>query len=115
MGRWTQYDEDDYRLPEGMKRIGYDSDTSQYYFHDMDGSIWAGSKGAEFGEMRRVSSGPTVTTTDDEDVESGQPHDACIDLKQLIRSLRYCTYRIFIRLSRCLKSRCLKYLPKCKK
>ncbi|KAF9265263.1 hypothetical protein L218DRAFT_163690 [Marasmius fiardii PR-910] len=32
MGRWTQYDEDDYRLPPGMKRIGYDADTGEYFF-----------------------------------------------------------------------------------
>ncbi|KAF8808207.1 hypothetical protein BYT27DRAFT_7190354 [Phlegmacium glaucopus] len=51
MGRWTQYDEDDYRLPEGMKRIGYDSDTRRYYFRDQDGSVW---QGPEYGEMTRV-------------------------------------------------------------
>ncbi|KAF8808206.1 hypothetical protein BYT27DRAFT_7211772 [Phlegmacium glaucopus] len=54
MGRWTQYDEDDYRLPEGMKRIGYDSDTTRYYFRDQDGSVWQGAEGAEYGEMTRV-------------------------------------------------------------
>lgn len=72
MGRWTQYDEvsglhcytyshpfahwrlqDDYRLPEGMERIGYDADTMQYCFRDRDGSVWQGSEGAEFGKMTR--------------------------------------------------------------
>jgi len=76
MGRWTQYDEDDYRLPEGMKRIGYDSDTGQYFFRDKDGSVWMGSKGAEFGEMQQVDEGPIVITTDGEDVESGQQYEA---------------------------------------
>ncbi|ETW86619.1 hypothetical protein HETIRDRAFT_413020 [Heterobasidion irregulare TC 32-1] len=60
MGRWTQYDEDDYRLPDGMKRVGYDSDTGKYYFRDRDGSLWEGS---EYGEMQRG--------TNNNDVEIG--------------------------------------------
>ncbi|KAF8633586.1 hypothetical protein AX15_001379 [Amanita polypyramis BW_CC] len=56
MGRWTQYDEDEYNLPEGMKRIGYDADTECYYFKDKDGSIWRGTPGARYSEMTRVSS-----------------------------------------------------------
>ncbi|KAG5639643.1 hypothetical protein H0H81_008804 [Sphagnurus paluster] len=57
MGRWSQYDEDEYRLPEGMKRIGYDADTGRYMFQDRDGSVWQGAEGAEFSEMTRVSDG----------------------------------------------------------
>ncbi|KII94214.1 carbohydrate-binding module family 50 protein [Plicaturopsis crispa FD-325 SS-3] len=58
MGRWTQYDEDEYRLPSGMKRVGYDADTSQYFFRDTsDGSLWRGAQGAEFGEMTKVEDG----------------------------------------------------------
>ena len=73
MGRWSQYDEvsnlfrltlslfcslgvtpqDDHRLPEGMKRIGYDADTSRYIFRDRDGSLWQGPEGSEYGEMNR--------------------------------------------------------------
>lgn len=70
MGRWTQYDEvsskysrpfqpsltdvqDEYRLPEGMKRTGYDADTGRYYFQDKHGAIWQGAEGAEFSEMTR--------------------------------------------------------------
>jgi len=61
MGRWTQYDEDDYRLPEGMKRVGYDADTQTYIFKDSDGSLWIGAEGAEFGELKRVeTSGPDL-------------------------------------------------------
>ncbi|KAH7878681.1 uncharacterized protein C8R40DRAFT_781764 [Lentinula edodes] len=55
MSRWTQYDEDSYRLPEGMERIGYDSDSGKYIFRDRDGSVWQGPEGAEYGEMTRVS------------------------------------------------------------
>ncbi|KAG7088795.1 hypothetical protein E1B28_012758 [Marasmius oreades] len=32
MGRWTQYDEDEYRLPPGVRRTGYDADTGEYFF-----------------------------------------------------------------------------------
>ncbi|KAJ4000150.1 hypothetical protein F5050DRAFT_1804377 [Lentinula boryana] len=55
MSRWSQYDEDSYRLPEGMERIGYDSDSGRYLFRDRDGSVWQGPEGAEYGEMTRVS------------------------------------------------------------
>ncbi|KAF6748425.1 hypothetical protein DFP72DRAFT_916691 [Ephemerocybe angulata] len=63
MGPWTQFDEDDYRLPEGMKRIGYDADEGRYYFRDSDGSIWRGAEGAQFGELTKVSEAPTSITT----------------------------------------------------
>jgi len=80
MGRWTQYDEDDYRLPEGMKRVGYDADSGRYYFRDSDGSIWRGGEGVEFGEMTRVNSLPPSLDTgssssnhdDDDDLHSGR-------------------------------------------
>ncbi|THH08347.1 hypothetical protein EW145_g2765 [Phellinidium pouzarii] len=54
MGRWTQYDEDNYRLPEGMSRVGYDADTQKYFFKDQNGDYWEGSEGAEYGELRKV-------------------------------------------------------------
>ncbi|KAL7284971.1 hypothetical protein ACG7TL_000060 [Trametes sanguinea] len=49
----TNPPQDSSRLPEGMKRVGYDSDTGRYYFRDRDGSLWEGPQGAEYGEMRR--------------------------------------------------------------
>ncbi|KAK7035997.1 peptidoglycan-binding domain protein [Favolaschia claudopus] len=67
MGRWTQEDSDEARLPEGMERIGYDSDTGRYYFRDSDGSVWQGAQGAEFSEMTRVSDGESSR---DQDVEA---------------------------------------------
>ncbi|EIW63810.1 uncharacterized protein TRAVEDRAFT_109915 [Trametes versicolor FP-101664 SS1] len=77
MGRWTQYDEDSYRLPEGMKRVGYDSDTGRYQFRDQDGALWEGPQGAEFGEMRRVGNAPVAVDDhaqdDDEEAEIGVP------------------------------------------
>jgi len=80
MGRWTQYDEDEYNLPEGMKRIGYDSDTQCYYFKDRDGSIWRGAPGARYSEMTRVSSPRSSTDSDrpsERDIEeAGMRRDA---------------------------------------
>ncbi|KAJ7481770.1 hypothetical protein FB451DRAFT_1170917 [Mycena latifolia] len=50
MGRWTQYDEDSYRLPAGMVRTGYDADTGQYIFQDRSGT-YRGLPGAQYGPM----------------------------------------------------------------
>ncbi|KZV62014.1 carbohydrate-binding module family 50 protein [Peniophora sp. CONT] len=71
MGRWTQMDEDEYRLPAGMKRVGYDADTGRYYFSG-GGALWEGAQGAEFSEMRKVESAPiALPEGDDDDVEAG--------------------------------------------
>ncbi|KIJ12831.1 carbohydrate-binding module family 50 protein [Paxillus involutus ATCC 200175] len=67
MGRWTQYDEDDYRLPEGMKRVGYDSDTGRYYFRDREGLLYKGPEGSEFGELTQVSELPTSVAAEVDD------------------------------------------------
>ncbi|THU97399.1 hypothetical protein K435DRAFT_778071 [Dendrothele bispora CBS 962.96] len=69
MGRWTQYDEDSYRLPEGMERIGYDSDSGRYIFRERNGSTWQSEPGTEFGPMTRLSQGPSSNahTEDDDD------------------------------------------------
>jgi len=55
MSRWSQYDEDDYRLPEGMRRVGYDADTQVYTYQDEDGQYWEGEPGNRYGEMHRIS------------------------------------------------------------
>jgi hypothetical protein len=44
-----------------MKRIGYDADSSRYYFQDSDGSFWRGPEGSEFGELTRGVQYPTFT------------------------------------------------------
>lgn len=62
MGRWSQYDEDDYRLPEGMKRVGYDSDSGRYYFRDADSTYWRGAQGEYFGEMTKVEDSEVPNT-----------------------------------------------------
>ncbi|KAF9077846.1 hypothetical protein BDP27DRAFT_1357231 [Rhodocollybia butyracea] len=60
MGRWTQYDEDDYRLPSGFKRTGYDADTGQYTFEDHSGNTWNGAAHQEYGTLRRPNSPATM-------------------------------------------------------
>src|SRR5579863_7814682 len=106
MGRWSQYDEvrtlsffglsrynyqnqqDDYRLPEGFKRVGYDADSGKYFFRDKEGQLWEGQEGEHFGEMTRgtpalstlcdefqlraaVSVAPATPQGDGDDVENG--------------------------------------------
>lgn len=59
MGRWSQYDTDEERLPEGMVRIGYDADDQTYTFKDTnDGSIWESAPGSQYGRLTRIS-GPS--------------------------------------------------------
>ncbi|KAG1783449.1 hypothetical protein EV702DRAFT_934688, partial [Suillus placidus] len=73
MGRWTQYDEDDYRLPEGVKRVGYDADSGRYYFCDRAGLVYKGPEGSEFGELTLVSEIPSSIPQDveeDSDLEA---------------------------------------------
>ncbi|KAL1749108.1 hypothetical protein HDZ31DRAFT_59699 [Schizophyllum fasciatum] len=51
MGRWTQFDEDSHRLPEGFRRISYDSETKRYTFVDAYGVTYVGRPGEEYGAM----------------------------------------------------------------
>ncbi|EAU83965.1 hypothetical protein CC1G_09847 [Coprinopsis cinerea okayama7 len=51
MDKWTQRDEDSYRLPEGFVRIGYDADTSQYIFKDKEGTLYKSAPGSRYGKL----------------------------------------------------------------
>ncbi|KAK7035803.1 hypothetical protein R3P38DRAFT_606477 [Favolaschia claudopus] len=51
MGRWTQYDEDSYRLPSGTTRTGYDADTGCYSYRDASGRTYTGEPGSRYGPM----------------------------------------------------------------
>jgi len=56
-GRWTQYDEPEYRTG-GMERVGYDADSQRYYFQDGD-DLYEGEPGAEMGgRMRYIGKAP---------------------------------------------------------
>ncbi|OJA07923.1 hypothetical protein AZE42_03682 [Rhizopogon vesiculosus] len=55
MSRFTQFDEDSYRLPEGVKRIAYDADTQQYAFRDPSGQLYQNAPGEKYGVLKPVS------------------------------------------------------------
>lgn len=65
MSRFSQYDTDEERLPEGMTRVGYDADTEVYTFQDSDGSYWESAPGNRYGHLTRVSGGPAQESDDD--------------------------------------------------
>ena len=59
MSRFSHYDTDEERLPEGMTRVGYDADTQVYTFRDAaDGSYWESAPGCQYGQLTRVGQGP---------------------------------------------------------
>jgi len=66
MGRWTQDDDDLHRSPDGMEKIGYDSDTRCYTFRDADGAVYEGADGG--GHLRCISSPTHSAKHDDEPV-----------------------------------------------
>ncbi|KAJ8120284.1 hypothetical protein ONZ43_g2966 [Nemania bipapillata] len=66
MARWSEYDTDEERLPEGMQRIGYDADTQVYTFRDAQGGIWESAPGSQYGHLRRVHDAPPSYGEDDE-------------------------------------------------
>ncbi|KAF0328060.1 hypothetical protein K4K61_003505 [Colletotrichum sp. SAR11_59] len=57
MSRFSRYDTDEERLPDGMQRVGYDADTQIYTYRDADGSYWEGAPGNEYGQLTQVSNG----------------------------------------------------------
>ncbi|KAF4122068.1 LysM domain [Geosmithia morbida] len=64
MSRFSRYDTDEERLPEGMTRVGYDADTQVYTFQDSDGSLWEGAPGAEYGQLYRAGQAPDPDEVD---------------------------------------------------
>ncbi|KAI1331103.1 carbohydrate-binding module family 50 protein [Xylariaceae sp. FL0255] len=73
-GRWSEYDTDAERLPEGMQRIGYDADDQTYTFRDADGSIWESAPGNRYGQLRRVTTTlPSYGDDEEEEASATQP------------------------------------------
>lgn len=66
MSRFSRYDTDEGRLPDGMSRVGYDSDTQVYTYQDSDGSYWESPAGHEYGQLTRVGGD---TASDNGDME----------------------------------------------
>ncbi|SJL10114.1 uncharacterized protein ARMOST_13498 [Armillaria ostoyae] len=60
MSRWSQYNEDSCRLPEGFRRIGYDADTKRYTFSDKRGKLYQSAPGEEYGTLSPVVSTSTT-------------------------------------------------------
>ncbi|KAF5020659.1 hypothetical protein F66182_7315 [Fusarium sp. NRRL 66182] len=54
MSRFSRYDTDEERLPEGMERVGYDADSQVYTFRDADGSYWESAPGNQYGHLTKV-------------------------------------------------------------
>ncbi|KAK7054339.1 hypothetical protein VNI00_003533 [Paramarasmius palmivorus] len=63
MGRWTQYDEDEYRLPPGVRRTGYDADTGVYSFSN-------GTKSRPHARYTLETRDTSAKTPKPEDLES---------------------------------------------
>lgn len=53
------FPEDAERLPEGFKRIAYDSDTTRFTFRDSDGHLYQGEAGAEYGILNPKAASTT--------------------------------------------------------
>lgn len=66
MSRFSHYDTDEERLPEGMQRVGYDADTQVYTFRDADGSYWESAPGCQYGRLTRVSGARNSSSSDDD-------------------------------------------------
>ncbi|TGJ87736.1 hypothetical protein E0Z10_g1061 [Xylaria hypoxylon] len=73
MARWSEYDTDEERLPEGMQRIGYDADTQTYTFRDVDGAIWESASGNRYGQLRRVNDTTPPSYGEDDESSPTQP------------------------------------------
>ncbi|KAF8635555.1 hypothetical protein AX15_000208 [Amanita polypyramis BW_CC] len=55
MGRWSQHEEDTHRLPEGLVRVAYDTDTNQYTFRDTrTGKLYRSPPGEAYGKLYPV-------------------------------------------------------------
>ncbi|KAK0499982.1 hypothetical protein EDD18DRAFT_1147908 [Armillaria luteobubalina] len=59
MSRWSQYNEDSCRLPEGFRRIGFDADTKRYTFSDKRGRLYQSASGEEYGTLTPIVSTST--------------------------------------------------------
>ncbi|GAW22245.1 hypothetical protein ANO14919_117810 [Xylariales sp. No.14919] len=73
MARWSEYDTDEERLPEGMQRIGYDADTQTYTFRDAQGAIWESTPGNRFGHLQRVNDTTRPPYSEDNESSPTQP------------------------------------------
>jgi len=59
---WTQQQEDASRLPEDLKRVAYDADSSQYFFRDRKGILYSSEPGSEYGKLTPIHTGGISTS-----------------------------------------------------
>lgn len=52
--KWRVDGDDDDRLPEGVKRTGYDADTQTYTYESVRGEQYQGRAGERYGELTRT-------------------------------------------------------------
>ena len=57
---YTTASKDAERLPEGFRRIAYDSDTMKFTFRDCGGHLYQGEAGAEYGILTPMSTSTTA-------------------------------------------------------
>ncbi|KAF8810317.1 hypothetical protein BYT27DRAFT_7161973 [Phlegmacium glaucopus] len=55
----VSFPEDAERLPEGFKRIAYDSDSMKFTFRDSNGQLYQGEAGSDYGTLRPMSASTT--------------------------------------------------------
>jgi hypothetical protein len=55
MPRKWDIDGDKERLPEGVKRTGYDADTRKYTYETDDGSVYEGAPGQQYGALTKTA------------------------------------------------------------
>ncbi|KAI1268647.1 carbohydrate-binding module family 50 protein [Xylariaceae sp. FL1019] len=72
MSRWSEYDTDAERLPEGFERIGYDADTQVYTFRDAENKLWESAPGNRYGQLRPVTAA-LHPYGDEEESSAAQP------------------------------------------
>ncbi|KAH6857094.1 hypothetical protein B0I37DRAFT_403510 [Chaetomium sp. MPI-CAGE-AT-0009] len=75
--KWQDMDEAD-RLPEGVRRTGYDEATQQYTFTNSEGEEFVGQPGRRFGEITRIgtvnrsATGPVALTPEPRQTRDGR-------------------------------------------
>ncbi|KAH7174523.1 uncharacterized protein B0J16DRAFT_375363 [Fusarium flagelliforme] len=54
MPRVTHFDDDHGRLPEGLKKCGYDAETNRHYYRDKEGRYFQSAPGNKYGRLDEV-------------------------------------------------------------
>src|SRR4051794_10644473 len=85
MGKWSQYDTDAERLPDGMSRVGYDADTQTYTYRDRTGRKYEGAPGVRYGTMWPVRSSTTYRPAANNKNQAGKGTDLSADVQEFLK------------------------------